>query len=121
MLSADTHPLSRLPAVIGFNARRLLPTLLAACIFGAAAIPGIDVDSPADDRELFRKLEEQTNALAEKGDVVVGMVASTSPVFTSPTPTHAAAKDAKPTTTCQQMVRHNCATARAILHLTRAQ
>ena len=50
----------------------LLPTLLAACIFGAAAIPGIDVDSPADDRELFRKLEQQTNALAEKGDVAIG-------------------------------------------------
>jgi hypothetical protein len=49
------------------------------------------------------------------------MVASTSPVFTSPTPTDAAAKDAKPTTTSQQMVRHNCATARAILQLTRAQ
>lgn len=121
MLSADTHPLSGLPAVIGFNARRLLLTLLAAGIFGAAAIPGIDVDSAADDRELFRKLEEQTNALAEKGDVAVGKVASTSPVFTSPTPTHAPAKDAKPTTTSQQMVRHNCATARAILQLTRAQ
>ena len=52
----------------------LLPTLLAACVFGAAAIPGIDVDSPADDRELFRKLEQQTNALAEKGDVAVGRV-----------------------------------------------
>ena len=51
----------------------------------------------------------------------VGMVASTSPVFTSPTPTHAAAKDAKPTTTSQQMVRHNCSTARAILQLTRAK
>lgn len=50
----------------------LLPTLLAACVFGAAAIPGIDVDSPADDRELFRKLEQQTNALAEKGDVAIG-------------------------------------------------
>ena len=72
MLSADTHRLSRLPARLCFNARMLLPTLLAACIFGAAAIPGIDVDSPADDRELFRKLEEQTNALAEKGDVAVG-------------------------------------------------
>jgi hypothetical protein len=90
MLSADTHPLSGLPAVIGFNARRLLLTLLAACVFGAAAIPGIDVDSAADDRELFRKLEEQTNALAEKGDVAVDKVASTSPVFTSPTP-HACA------------------------------
>jgi S1-C subfamily serine protease len=72
MFSADTHRLSRLPAVVGFNARMLLPTLLAACVFGAAAIPGIDVDSPADDRELFRKLEQQTNALAEKGGVAVG-------------------------------------------------
>jgi S1-C subfamily serine protease len=51
----------------------------------------------------------------------VGMVASTSPVFTSPTLTHTATKDAKPTTTSQQMVRHNCATARAILDLTRAK
>ncbi len=50
----------------------LLPTLLAACLFGAAAIPGADVDSPADDRELFRKLEQATNALAEQGDVSVG-------------------------------------------------
>ena len=49
----------------------------------------------------------------------VGMVASTTPVFTLP-PTHAAAaKDAKPATPSQQMVRHNCATARAILDLTR--
>jgi hypothetical protein len=72
MFSADTHRLSRLPAFVGFNARMLLPTLLAACVFGAAAIPGIDVDSPADDRELFRKLEQQTNALAEKGGVAVG-------------------------------------------------
>lgn len=52
---------------------------------------------------------------------VVGMVASTSPVFTSPTLTHTASKDAKPTTPSQQMVRHNCATARAILDLTRAK
>ncbi|MFM7743051.1 MAG: serine protease [Verrucomicrobiota bacterium] len=51
----------------------------------------------------------------------VGMVASTSPVFTSPTVTHTATKEAKPTTPSQQMVRHNCATARAILQLTRAQ
>ena len=72
MLSADTPRLSRLPAGVWFNVRMLLPTLLAACVFGAAAIPGIDVDSPADDRELFRKLEQQTNALAEKGDVAVG-------------------------------------------------
>ena len=72
MFSADTYRLSRLPAAAGFNDRMLLPTLLAACVFGAAAIPGIDVDSPADDRELFRKLEQQTNALAEKGGVAVG-------------------------------------------------
>ena len=51
----------------------------------------------------------------------VGMVASTSPVFTSPTLTHTASKDSKPTTPSQQMVRHNCATAKAILGLTRAQ
>ena len=42
----------------------LLPTLLAAYVFGAAAIPGIDVDSPADDRELFRKLEEDYPGMA---------------------------------------------------------
>jgi len=49
----------------------------------------------------------------------VGMVASTTPVFTLP-PTHATtSKDAKPTTPSQQMVRHNCATARAILDLLR--
>lgn len=49
----------------------------------------------------------------------VGMVASTTPVFTLP-PTHpATTKDAKPTTPSQQMVRHNCVTARAILDLTR--
>lgn len=50
----------------------------------------------------------------------VGMVASTSPVFTAPTTPAPAAKDAKPTTApSQQMIRHNCATARAILELTR--
>ncbi len=49
----------------------------------------------------------------------VGMVASTAPVFTT-APVHApATKDAKPFTPSQQMVRHNCATARAILDLTR--
>ncbi len=49
----------------------------------------------------------------------VGMVASTAPVFTS-APVHTpATKDAKPFTPSQQMVRHNCATARAILDLTR--
>ena len=69
---------------------RGMETMQAVIIFGAAAIPGIDVDSAADDRELFRKLEEQTNALVEKGDVAVDKVASTSPVFTSPTP-HACA------------------------------
>ena len=48
----------------------------------------------------------------------VGMVASTSPIFTS-IPIHSAAtKDAKPVAPSQQMVRHNCATARAILELT---
>jgi hypothetical protein len=50
---------------------------------------------------------------------VVGMVASTSPVFTAPPATPAGAKAAKPVTPSQQMVRHNCATARAILELTR--
>jgi S1-C subfamily serine protease len=48
----------------------------------------------------------------------VGMVASTSPVFAAANPTHPA-KDTKPVTPSQQMVRHNCATARAILDLTR--
>ena len=48
----------------------------------------------------------------------VGMVASTSPIFAAANPTHPA-KDAKPVTPSQQMVRHNCATARAILDLTR--
>ncbi|MEK0437653.1 MAG: hypothetical protein RLZZ233_624 [Verrucomicrobiota bacterium] len=59
-------PLSRLRARLCFNARMLLPTLLAACFFGAATIPGADVDSPADDRQLFRKLELSVIALAEK-------------------------------------------------------
>jgi S1-C subfamily serine protease len=49
----------------------------------------------------------------------VGMVASTSPVFAATPSQHPAAKDAKPATPSQQMVRHNCATARAILELTR--
>ena len=49
----------------------------------------------------------------------VGMVASTSPVFTATPSPHAAAKDAKPVTPSQQMVRHNCATARALLDLIR--
>ncbi len=55
---------------------------------------------------------------------VVGMVASTSPVFTTPTTPAPAAKDAKqaaPATPSQQMVRHNCATARALLDLVRAR
>jgi S1-C subfamily serine protease len=54
----------------------------------------------------------------------VGMVASTSPVFTAPTIPAPAAKDAKqaaPAAPSQQMVRHNCATARALLDLTRPQ
>jgi hypothetical protein len=49
----------------------LFPTLLAACFFGAATIPGADVDSPADDRQLFRKLESSAVALAEKGEAYV--------------------------------------------------
>lgn len=49
----------------------LFPTLLAACFFGAATIPGTDVDSPADDRQLFRKLELSAIALVEKGDEYV--------------------------------------------------
>ena len=54
----------------------------------------------------------------------VGMVASTSPVFTATPLPHAATKDAKPVapaTPSQQMVRHNCATARALLDLTRTR
>ncbi len=43
----------------------LIPSLLAACLFGAATIPGADVDSPADDRQLFRQLELSVTALAE--------------------------------------------------------
>lgn len=49
----------------------------------------------------------------------VGMVASTSPVFTAPPTPAPGAKEAKTATPSQQMVRHNCATARAILDLTR--
>jgi len=48
----------------------------------------------------------------------LGMVASTSPVFTAPPIPPAGAKDIKTSTPSQQMVRHNCATARAILELT---
>ncbi len=51
----------------------------------------------------------------------VGLVVSTSPVYAAPPAAGAGAKDAKPTTPSQQMVRHNCATARAILELTRAK
>lgn len=46
----------------------LLPTLLAAFIAGASAIPGATVDSAVDDRQMFQKLEAATAALAEKGD-----------------------------------------------------
>jgi S1-C subfamily serine protease len=56
--------------------------------------------------------------LDEYGNAV-GMVASTSAVFTVPPVHSAATKDAKPATPTQQMVRHNCATARAILDLIR--
>ncbi|MEO0039234.1 MAG: hypothetical protein RIS38_182 [Verrucomicrobiota bacterium] len=48
----------------------------------------------------------------------VGMAASTSPVFAAANRAPPA-KDAKPATPSQQMVRHDCATARAILELTR--
>lgn len=51
----------------------------------------------------------------------VGMVASTSPVFTAPPAASSGAKDAKPAAPSQQMVRHNCATARALLDLTRGK
>lgn len=46
----------------------LLPTLLAAFIAGASAIPGADVDNAVDDRKVFLQLESATSALAEKGD-----------------------------------------------------
>lgn len=46
----------------------LTPSLLAAFLAGISAIPGADVDTPADDRQLFQKLEAATTALAEKGD-----------------------------------------------------
>jgi S1-C subfamily serine protease len=46
----------------------LLTTLLASFIAGASFIPGADVDSAADDRQIFQKLEAATSALAEKGD-----------------------------------------------------
>ena len=45
----------------------LLPALLAAVIAGATVIPGADVDSAADDRQIFQKLERATAELAEKG------------------------------------------------------
>jgi len=54
----------------------------------------------------------------------VGMVASTSPVFAATPNLHPSAKDTKdvkPATPSQQMVRHNCATARAIIDLTRVK
>jgi len=46
----------------------LFPALLAAFISGSASIPGGDVDSAVDDRQIFQKLEQATTALAEKGD-----------------------------------------------------
>lgn len=51
----------------------------------------------------------------------LGMVASTSPIFTAQPIAPPGAKDIKTSTPSQQMVRHNCATARAILELTRQQ
>lgn len=50
----------------------LLPSLLAACIAGASVIPGADVDSAVDDRQVFLKLEASTTALAEKGTGAIG-------------------------------------------------
>ena len=63
-------------------------------------------------------------ALLDAFGNAVGMVASTSPVFTATPAPHAVAKDAKPVAPAapsQQMVRHNCATARALLDLTRSR
>lgn len=50
----------------------LLPTLLAACVLCASPVPGGDVDHPADDREVFRRLERATTALAERGAGALG-------------------------------------------------
>jgi hypothetical protein len=47
------------------------------------------------------------------------MVSSTSPIYAATPSPHAATKDAKLATPSQQMVRHNCATARALLDLIR--
>ena len=47
----------------------------------------------------------------------VGMVASTSVVFTTPPTTVTDSKVTKPATPSQQLVRHNCATARALRDL----
>jgi S1-C subfamily serine protease len=60
--------MSRHPSFAGFNARMLLPTLLAALLAAAPAIPGASVDSAADDRQIFLKLETATTALAEKSE-----------------------------------------------------
>ena len=46
----------------------LFPTLLVAFIAGAPVIPGADIDSAVDDRQVFQKLEAATTALAEKGE-----------------------------------------------------
>ncbi len=63
--------MSRQPSVASFNARMLLPTLLAALLAASPVIPGASVDSAADDRQIFRKLEAATTELAEKGDVAL--------------------------------------------------
>jgi hypothetical protein len=47
----------------------LFPALLAAFIAGATSVPGTDVDSAVDDRQVFLKLEAATTALADKGDI----------------------------------------------------
>lgn len=48
-----------------------LPALLAAVVAGSLFVPGADVDSAADDRQIFQKLERATAELAEKGSVVL--------------------------------------------------
>jgi S1-C subfamily serine protease len=50
------------------------PTLFAALFLAASTIPGVDVDSPADDRAIFTKLEAATAKLAESGELAVTRV-----------------------------------------------
>jgi serine protease Do len=71
MLSADTKRLARHGRRLRFNPRMPLASFCAALIAVSAAIPGVDVDSAADDRAIFQKLERATAELAEKGGVAV--------------------------------------------------